>query len=45
MHRDHDEGEGEGKMKGFVLLVPEKRACTGFATAPSSTARAVARSK
>ena len=33
----------EGKMKGVVLLVPEKRVCTGFETAPSSNAGAVAR--
>jgi hypothetical protein len=35
----------QGKMKRWVLLVPEKHVCTGFATAPSLNVRAVARSK
>ena len=26
----------EGKMKGSVLLVSEKRVCTGFETAPTA---------
>jgi len=29
----------EGKMKGVVLLVPEKRVCTGFVTALADQAR------
>jgi hypothetical protein len=29
-------GNADGKMKGRVLLVPEKRVCTGLETAPRS---------